>query len=412
MESVDLQIPPKLIPVFTGPARIRGARGGRGSAKTRTFALMTAVRAYMAAEQHRSGLILCGREFMNSLEDSSMNEVKAAIASVPWLAAYFELGEKFIRTRNRRVSYAFTGLRHNLDSLKGKAPILIAWVDEAESVSETAWVKLGPTVREPGSEIWVTWNPEKDGSATDKRYRKHTPADAKIIEINHTDNPWFPPTLEAERLADRERLDDATYAWVWEGAYRQNSDAQILGGKYVVREFEPAPGWDGPYYGLDWGFSQDPTAGVKLWVHDRRLYVEHEAGKVGLENDDIAGYMIQRLPGIERHTVRADSARPETISHVRSDGRGVRKAIPMLTAADKWPGSVEDGIAHLRGYAEIVVHPRCTGFLNEARLYSYKIDRLSGDPLPDIVDAHNHYIDATRYALGPLIRRARSGVFL
>lgn len=411
MTVARLQIPPKLIPVFTGPARYRGAHGGRGSAKTRTFATMTAVRAYMAAEAGISGSILCGREFMNSLDDSSMSEVKAAIAAVPWLAAYFEVGEKFIRTKNRRVSYAFAGLRHSLDSLKGKSRILIAWVDEAESVSDTAWTKLGPTVREEDSEIWVTWNPEKDGSATDKRFRKAAPPGSRIVQMNYTDNPWFTGRLEEERQLDRERLDDKTYAWVWEGAYRENSAAQILAGKYRVAEFDPAPGWNGPYFGLDWGFSQDPTAGVKLWVQDGRLYVEHEAGRVGLENDDIAAHMIERLPGIERHTVRADSARPETISHVRSDGGGRRKALPMITAADKWPGSVEDGIAHLRGYKEIVIHPRCTGFLREARLYSYKVDRLTGDVLTDVIDAHNHYIDATRYALGPLIKRARSMIF-
>lgn len=412
MTRARLEIPPKLIPVFTGPARTRGAHGGRGSAKTRTFALMTAVRAYMAAESGRQGLILCGREFMNSLEDSSMNEVKTAIAAVPWLSSYFDIGEKYIRTNNRRVSYAFTGLRHNLDSLKGKAPILIAWVDEAESVSETAWLKLGPTVREPGSEIWVTWNPEKDGSATDRRMRKQPQAGAKVVELNYTDNPWFPPELEAERLADRERLDDATYAWVWDGAYRENSEAQILAGKYRVAEFTPGPGWDGPYFGVDWGFSQDPTVGVRMWIHDRRLHIEHEAGRVGLENDDIAKYLIDRLPGIEKHVVRADSARPETISHVRNDGQGRRACLPKIVGAEKWAGSVEDGIAHLRSYAEIVIHPRCTGFLREARMYSYKVDRLTGDVLTLVVDAHNHYIDAARYGLGPLIKRGnQSGVF-
>lgn len=412
MDHAQLELPPKLIPVFQGPARYRGAHGGRGSAKTRTFATMTAVRAYMAAEAGERGVILCGREFMNSLEDSSMEEVKQAIAAVPWLDAYFECGEKYIRTRNRRVSYTFAGLRHSLDSLKGKARILIAWVDEAESVSETAWLKLGPTVREAGSEIWVTWNPERDGSATDKRFRKAPPPASRIVQVNYSDNPWFPPTLEAERQADRDRLDDATYAWVWEGAYRENSEAQILAGKYRVAEFTPGADWHGPYYGIDWGFSQDPTAGVKLWIHDRRLYVEHEAGRAGLENDDIARFMIERLPGIERHSVRADSARPETISHVKSTGSGIRPALPQIAAVEKWPGSVEDGIAHLRGYREIVIHPRCAAFLNEARLYSYKVDRLTGDVLATVVDAHNHYIDAARYALGPLIRRAaQAGVF-
>lgn len=411
MAEARLELPPKLIHVFTGPARYRGAHGGRGSGKTRTFALMTAVKAMMFAEAGSSGVILCGREFMNSLEDSSMEEIKQAIRSVPWLDAYFEMGEKFIRTKNRRVSYVFVGLRHNVDSLKSKARVLLAWIDEAESVSETAWMKLRPTVREANSEVWVTWNPEKDGSPTDQRFRKAAPSNAKIIEMNYTDNPWFPDVLEQERQDDRKRLDDQTYAWIWEGAYRENSDAQILAGKYRVDEFEPQPGWDGPYFGIDWGFSQDPTAGVKLWIHDQRLYVEHEACKVGLENDDIADYMIQRLPGIEKHVVRADSARPETISHVKSTGQGKRQALPNIMAVQKWPGSVEDGIAHLRSYREIIIHPRCKETLKEARLYSYKTDRLSGDVLTTIVDANNHLLDAIRYALGPMIRRQGVGIF-
>ncbi|STU44436.1 phage terminase [Klebsiella pneumoniae] len=171
--QVDLQIPAKLVPVFaTEGIRYRGAHGGRGSAKTRTFALMSAVKAYQAAESGLSGVILCAREFMNSPEESSMEEVKQAIRSVPWLDDYFDIGEKYIRTKNRNVSYVFCGLRHNLDSIKSKARILVAWVDEAESVSATAWKKLRPTVRENGSEIWVTWNPEKDGSATDKTLQK------------------------------------------------------------------------------------------------------------------------------------------------------------------------------------------------------------------------------------------------
>lgn len=406
-----IELPPKLIPVFSGPARYRGAYGGRGSAKTRSFALMTAVRAYMFAEAGVSGVILGAREYMNSLEESSMEEIKQAIRAVPWLDAYFDIGEKYIRTKNRRVSYVFAGLRHNVNSIKSKARVLIAWVDEAEDVSETAWIKLAPTVREDGSEIWVTWNPEKDGSPTDKRFRKSQPANSKIVELNYTDNPWFPDVLEQERLNDQASLDDQTYAWIWDGAYRENSKAQILAEKYRVAEFEPGADWDGPYFGIDWGFSQDPTAGVKLWINDQRLYIEYEAGKVGLENDDIAEFMIAGLPDIERHAVRADSARPETINHVKSNGRGIRKCLPRIVGVEKWKGSVEDGIAHLRSYREIIIHPRCKKTLNEARSYSYKVDRLSGDVLTDIVDKNNHYIDAIRYALGPMIkRRGKSSV--
>tara|TARA_Y100000296_G_scaffold85529_1_gene121731 strand:+ start:5843 stop:6967 length:1125 start_codon:yes stop_codon:yes gene_type:complete len=365
---------------------------------------MTAVKAYQLAEGGKSGVILCAREYMNSLEESSLEEVKQAIISVGWLSDYFEIGEKYVRTKNRRVSYVFSGLRHNLDSIKSKARILLAWVDEAENVSDVAWMKLLPTVREEGSEIYVSYNPELDGSPTDKRFRKDPPTECRIEEVNYWDNPWFPDVLEQERQSDQQRLDPQTYAWVWEGAYLENSDKQVLAGKYEVAEFEPERTWDGPYFGLDWGFANDPTAGIKCWVHDECLYIEYEAGKVGLELDDTGPYMRAKIPGIEKYVVRADCARPESISYLKRDKQG----LPAIQAAPKWSGSVEDGVQHLRSYRRIYIHPRCTETIREARMYSYKVDRLTGDIKPDIDDKFNHYIDALRYALAPLIQ-GRSG---
>lgn len=361
---------------------------------------MTAVRGYMLSSAGKSGHILCGREFMNSLDDSSMEEVKQSIASVPWLAAHYDVGEKFIRTRDRRISYVFAGLRHNLDSIKSKARVHLAWIDEAENVSEAAWRKLLPTVREPGSEIWATWNPEKEGSPTDIRFRRSPPARSRIVELNYTGNPWFPAELEEERQNDRARLDDATYAHVWEGDYLKNSAAQVFANKYRVDEFTPGDGWDGPYQGVDWGFSQDPTVAVRCWIREGVLYVEAEAGRVGLELDDTPKFITDRIEGFEKYVARADSARPESIRYVNRHG------LPRVTAAAKGKGSVEDGVAHMRSYREIVIHPRCTETIKEFRLYSYKVDRLSGDVLPDLIDAYNHYIDAIRYALEPVMKRS------
>lgn len=404
MSAVELKIPAKLIPVFSGDARYRGAHGGRGSAKTRTFALMTAVRGYMLAEQGERGTILCGREYMNSLADSSMEEVKRAIQSEPWLNSYYDIGEKYIRTKNRKIDYTFAGLRHNLDSLKSRANIHILWADEAENVSNIAWQKVVPTVREQNSEIWVTWNPEQKGSATDTRFRLKPPPNSKIVEMNYTDNPFFPAVLEQERLSDLERLDEQTYAWIWEGAYLENSAAQIMAGKSVVEEFTPSADWDGPYQGLDWGFSQDPTAAVRCWIHGSDLFIEHEAGKTGLELDDTVSYVEKRIPQFGRNVIRADSARPESIRHVQTRG------FPRIVAATKGPGSVEDGIAFIRSFKRVVIHPRCAETRKEFRLYSYKVDRRSGDVTTDIVDAFNHYIDAIRYALEPVMKRSKFNI--
>lgn len=234
MVEAKLQIPKKLIPVFNKKARYRGAWGGRGSGKTRTFALMTAVRGYQFGMSGVTGQILCGREFQASLSDSSLEEVKGAIKSVPWLDAYYECGENYIKSKDGRISYVFAGLRRSLDSLKSKARILIAWVDEAESVSEIAYRKLIPTVREHDSEIWITWNPESKESATHKRFRLNPPDDAIIVEMNWRDNEWFPDVLNAERLEDKAKRPDI-YDHVWEGDFLTHAE-----GAYYAVEMRDA----------------------------------------------------------------------------------------------------------------------------------------------------------------------------
>ena len=218
VEKAQIKLPPKLVPVFSGKARYRGSYGGRGSGKTRSFALMTAIKGYEWGMSGRTGQILCAREFMNSLDDSSLEEIKIAIRSVPWLNDYYEIGEKYIRSKDGRVHYTFSGLRRSLDSIKSKARILLAWVDEAEAVSDLAWQKLIPTVREEDSEIWITWNPESKYSATHDRFRAKQPDNSKIVEMNWSDYPWFPDVLNEERLEDKRKRPDV-YHHVWEGGF-------------------------------------------------------------------------------------------------------------------------------------------------------------------------------------------------
>ena len=217
--KAEIELPPKLVPVFEGKARYRIAYGGRGSGKTRSFALMTAVKGYQWGMQGMKGQILCGREFMNSLNDSSLEEIKSAINSVPWLSEYYECGEKFIRSRDGNITYTFAGLRRSLESIKSKARILLAFVDEAEQVSGRAWNILLPSVREVDSEVWITYNPESKYSATHERFRENPPKDCKIVQLNYTDNPWFPDVLEQTRLEDKEKRPDQ-YEHIWMGAFQ------------------------------------------------------------------------------------------------------------------------------------------------------------------------------------------------
>ena len=223
--------------MFAGAAMYRGAYGGRGSAKTRTFAKMSAVWGVRWAKKGISGVIACGRQFMNSLDDSSFAEVKLAIQSEPWLESFYDIGQNYIRSKDGKIEFVFVGLQRNIASLKSKARILLLWIDEAEAITEDVWVVIDPTIREPGAEIWVTWNPARDlhrekdgsvtGSPTDWRFRKSPPPNAKIIEMNWRDNPWFPPLLEVKRQQDqRERPEQ--YDHIWEGAVCDRAGRRLL----------------------------------------------------------------------------------------------------------------------------------------------------------------------------------------
>lgn len=401
MTAVQIELPPKLLPVFQGPARVRGAYGGRGSAKTRSFAKMSAIAGYRLGRAGVSGIILCAREHLVTLEESSMEEVKQVIAEVPWLAAYYDVGEKYIRSRDGRVRYAFSGLRHNVAAIKSKARILIAWVDEAEEVSETAWQFLIPTLRDEGpgwqSELWVTWNPGNEGSATHKRFRQNPPSDSKIVSLNWMDNPWFPSTLNAVRLNDLKDRPD-TYGHVWDGDFLIISDALVFKDKFEMGRFEPEPSWNGPYHGLDFGFAEDPTAGSQVYINDDILYVRRELYRKKLELDDTAQALAAEIPQAPFHVIRADSARPESISYLSRSG------LPRIIAARKGPGSVEDGVAFLKSFRRIIIHEDCPNIYHEFMLYSYKVDRLTNDILPVFLDKDNHGIDSIRYAVEPLIR--------
>ena len=400
MSVARIELPPKLLPVFApkrGELRYRGAYGGRGSGKSFTFAKMAAI--WGVVEPLR---ILCTRELQVSIKESFHAELKSAINDTPWLASAYDVGVDYIRGKNG-TEFIFRGLRHNIGAIKGLAQIDLCIVEEAEDIPEASWIDLEPTIRAPLSEIWVIWNPRTDGSPVDKRFVQKTPPRSAVVQMNYMDNPWFPMVLDEQRQHQRLIFDDATYAHIWEGAYLQRTDAQIFAGKFRVAEFETSADWDGPYCGLDFGFAQDPTAAVKAWVYDNTLYIEYEAGRTGLELDDTSSFVTQRIPDFADNAIRADSARPESISYLKRHG------LPRMQGAEKGKGSVEDGVEFIKSFNEVVIHTRCTAVIEEFRKYSYKVDRLSGDVLPVIVDSWNHYIDALRYALEPIMKQQKGG---
>lgn len=415
MTTARIQIIPKLIPMFQvpyGSVDYRVAKGGRGSGKTMTFAKMVCVMALSFAAEGKSGAILCAREFVNSLDDSTLAEIKSAIASEPdLLQPWFDVGEKYVRIRHPdlpgRVDFLFVGLRHNLDSLKSKARVLLTWVDEAESVSEAAYRKLIPTVMRFGGEIWLTYNPESPESATHLRFIKNESPRILVETVNWNHNPWFPESLDRERQDDAQFRPDL-YEHVWNGEFHTLTEAQVFGGKYRMEAMEPASGAT-PLIGLDFGFSTDPAAAVKIYKIGRVLLWRREFYKRGILINQLGGELHKAIgDDVARHDVIADSSRPDDIAYLKQpiNSSGGSFQLPRIKGSVKGKGSIEAGVEFIKSH-DNVIHPDCPNVMKEFKMLSYKVDRNSGQVLPVIASGWDHAIDAGRYALESTMRNAK-----
>lgn len=396
--TLRIKTPRVFLPLLK-PSRYKGAHGGRGSAKSHSFAEMLIERCLL----QRPTRAVCVREVQRSLEQSVKRLLEDKIKALD-LGSEFEVQKTEIATPGGGL-IIFQGMQnHTADSIKSLEGYDVAWVEEAQSLSQTSLDLLRPTIRKENSEIWFSWNPRHETDPVDVFLRKDPPPNATVVKATWMDNPWFPEVLRVDMEWDRGR-DPEKYAHVWLGEYERMSEARVFR-NWKVEEFD-TPEAAAFYLGGDWGFAVDPTVLVRCWIDGRRLLVDREVYKIGCEIEDTPtlfdsmGCTAQVCMGKECTAkghgwargwqIRADSARPETISHVRRHG------YPRIVPARKGPGSVEEGVKFLQGY-EIVVHPRCKHTIDELTLYRYKTDPLTGTVLPILEDKKNHVIDALRYA--------------
>lgn len=366
-----------------GPVRYRAAYGGRGSAKSHSFAQELILQA--AERPLRIG---CYREIQKSIRDSVKLLLDDKIRAVPEHAAFFQSTDTEIRGANGSL-FLFGGLRTNPDQVKSTEGLDIAAIFEANRVSQRSLDLLVPTVRKPGSEIWAEWNPELPSDPVDMMFRGEggAPPGSIVRKVNYDSNPFFPEVLRRDMEYARAR-DPEKYAHVWLGEYQRNSERRVFR-NWTIEEFERPPGTVFRL-GADWGFAIDPSVLVRCSIDGKRLYIDHEAYLIGCEIDQLPD-LFDRVPDARKWFIVADSARPETISYMQRHG------YPKINRAVKGPRSIEEGIAWLQNY-DIVVHPRCQHVIDELTLYSYKTDPLTGNVLPLLEDKHNHCIDALRYA--------------
>jgi phage terminase large subunit len=381
LTQLTIQTPRAFKPLLAD-ARYKGAHGGRGSGKSHFFAEYIIEKCLIEKTN-----VVCIREVQKSLSQSVKRLLESKIEDLK-VGHLFDIQESQIKCKNGGL-IIFQGMQnHTADSIKSLQGFNVAWVEEAQSLSQRSLDLLRPTIREIDSELLFSWNPNKDTDPIDALLRGETPpADSIVVQANYQDNPWLPDVLRDEMEYDKRR-DHDKYTHVWLGEYLQNSETRVFK-NWKVEEFE-RPAGTIHRFGLDFGFAVDPTAFVRCSTEGNILYVDYEAVMVGCEIVNTPD-LLRRIPESDKWFITADSARPETISHIQKHG------YPKITYAKKGAGSVDDGVEFLKSF-DIIVHPRCEETIKELTMYSYKADPLTGTILPILEDKNNHVIDALRYA--------------
>lgn len=397
--------------------------GGRGSAKSWGIA-----EALIRIAASRKVRILCTREFQTSIKDSSYKLLIDTIERLG-LIGWFTTTENSIKSRSG-AEFIFKGLHLNEQGIKSTEGIDITWVEEAQTVSAGSWRTLPATVlRNEDCEIWVSFNLITEQDATYRRFINEdgTPRRRNSIvhKVNYDSNPYFGGKLREEMEEDKEN-DYELYEHIWLGMPLKKSNAIVFSGKVRIEDFpdDLEKQADRLYYGADFGFANDPSTLTRAFIlpnPDRpnskgTFYVTHAEYGYHVDLDDMPAF-YDKVPGSREWPIKGDASRPETISHMN------RRQF-AVSAAEKWDGSVKDGITHLRGFDAIVIHTRCKGtaerpgLAEESYLYRYKVDPKQvdekGQPLvlPIVVDKFNHGWDAIRYSLdGHIMRSGEIGMW-
>jgi phage terminase large subunit len=399
---------PRVFVPFLEPSRYKVAHGGRGSGKSHFFAELLVETAIL-----KPGLrAVCIREVQKSLSQSVKRLIEDKIEKLG-VGHMFEVLQSEIKTPGGGT-ILFQGMStQTQDSIKSLEGIDVAWVEEAQSLSQRSLDMLRPTIRKPGSEIWFSFNPDQPTDPVDSFFRptdgSKPPENAVVVEVNFFDNPFFPDVLKDEMEYDKRR-DPDKYKHVWLGQWAARTETRVFT-NWKEEEFE-TPGNARFYFGGDFGFSKDPTTLVRAFIgrwedgqaiadeKGKCLFIDYEAYKVGCTIEDTPR-LFNTIPEAPRWPIRADSARPETIDHLRRHG------FPKITSSSKGKNSIIEGVEFIKSF-DVIIHPRCKHVVDEFALYSYKVDAKTDEILPEIADGSDHCIDALRYGL-ELLRKAEKG---
>ena len=429
MKTTHIHFPPAFDRILL-PAPYKIYYGGRGSGKSWAIAGALILNAFDHYE-----MILCAREFQTSIADSVHPLLVQRIIDFG-LKDHFKITDKQITCTKTGARFRFIGLHNNPSSVRSFEGVTKTWLEEGQRISTVSLRHLIPTIfrqvnipsvvrDENGNplmgdcELFVSMNPENELDPIYCNYIKpnlgETPLhpDWEVRKVNWDSNPYFPKGLDVER---RHMLvtDYEAYQHVWEGDVLKIGAAIVFGMRVkqdgskeplvYIECFESPEAHEGMFYfGADFGFANDPSCLVRCFLRDGCLFVDHEWWGLHVTLDDLP-YWWASVPLASQWPIYCDCAAPGTIEHMRAKGFN---ALP----AEKWQGSVEDGIRALKSFKRIVVHERCPHTAQEFRLYRHKTDK-NEVVLPQLEPGNDHTIDSLRYALYEWIKEGGEGAGL
>lgn len=219
-QEIPLKVP-KAFRELTTAKRYKVYHGGRGGAKSHAFA-----NVLLDTGSKQRLRILCCRELQVSIADSVyklLSDIIIRNGLKNW-----DITQTSIKHIITGTEFIFKGLRHNVREIKGLEGIDIAWVEEAQIVSDNSWELLIPSIRKEGSEIWISFNPKNPTDPTWQRFVLNADDDMIVRKVSYRDNPFFPSVLEKERLKLL-KDDPEAYAHIWEGEF----DTRFSGSVYA-----------------------------------------------------------------------------------------------------------------------------------------------------------------------------------
>lgn len=365
--------------------------GGRYSLKSHTVARYLLIRARM--EKVRVG---CFREFQNSISDSSHQLLKDLIKH--YELNDFQVTDKAIINTVTGSDFLFKGLWNNEQSIKSIEGIDIGWVEEAQTISEKSIEVLTPTIRKPGSQIIYTYNRDEEEDPVHKRLVLDGRPNTLIINVNYDiaeKYKMLPEVIKNEIEDDKEKR-PALYKHKWLGMPSNNLERRIYKDWAIIDEIPHEARLERT--GLDFGYSNDPTAIVDIYYYNGGYILDEVCYQKGLSNKRISEVLINKDT---QALVIADSAEPKSIDEIRLYGVNI---LP----AEKGPDSINHGIKTLQDQ-RISITRRSSNLVQEYRNYMWKTDK-EGKVLTIPEGGNDHCLDGLRYGMTSLKKNPTNNV--